>query len=189
MVIATPFEKKETAFYYNQKIIGMRAEGYVEYRGRTYSFDKTGSFGLLDWGRGVWTYSNTWYWGAAQGEQNGHRVGFNIGYGFGDTSKASENMFFYDGIAHKLEGVDFGIPQINGRDNLMSEWHMTSTDGRFNMTFTPIIDRCSNTDVLLICSKQHQVFGRYTGAVILDDGTEVKISDLLGFAEKVKNRW
>ena len=29
MVIATPFEDKKTAFYYNQKIIGMRAQGTV----------------------------------------------------------------------------------------------------------------------------------------------------------------
>ncbi|MDD3401335.1 MAG: DUF2804 domain-containing protein [Eubacteriales bacterium] len=189
MVIATPFANKATAFYYNQKIIAMRASGHAEYRGKTYEFDKDNSFGLLDWGRGVWTYSNTWYWGAAQGEQDGHRIGFNIGYGFGDTSAASENMFFLDGIAHKLEGVDFGIPQKNGRDDYMSPWNMTSTDGRFTMTFTPILDRHSDTNALFICSKQHQVFGSFNGTVMLDDGTVLTVDNLRGFAEKVKNRW
>lgn len=189
MVIATPFPKKDTAFYYNQKIVGMRAKGHVEYCGKTYTFEPENSYGLLDWGRGVWTYSNTWYWGAAQGKQAGHKIGFNIGYGFGDTSKASENMLFYDGVAHKLEGVDFGIPQIKGKDDFMSKWNMTSTDGRFNLTFMPIIDRYSNTDVGLICSLQHQVFGNFSGTIVLDDGTKVDIDNLLGFAEKVKNRW
>ena len=66
MVIATPFEK-EKAFYYNQKIIGMRARGVVEYKGRRHYLNPEDSFGLLDWGRGVWTYSNTWYWSAMHG--------------------------------------------------------------------------------------------------------------------------
>jgi hypothetical protein len=30
------------------------------------------------------------------GQYNGHLYGFNFGYGFGDTSKATENMFFFD---------------------------------------------------------------------------------------------
>lgn len=99
MVIATPFEK-EKAFYYNQKIIGMRARGVVEYKGRRHYLNPEDSFGLLDWGRGVWTYSNTWYWSAMHGWIDGKVFGFNLGYGFGDTSAASENMLFYDGHAH-----------------------------------------------------------------------------------------
>ena len=42
---------------------------------------------------------------------NGKPFGFNIGYGFGDTSAASENMLFYDGTAHKLDDVTFHIPK------------------------------------------------------------------------------
>ena len=38
-------------------------------------------------------------------------------------------------------------------------------------------------------SNQHQVFGRMTGTVILDDGTPLQIKDLFGFAEKVENKW
>ena len=64
MVIATPFDK-DKHFYYNQKINCMRAEGTVTYgyHNRTYTFDPADSFAVLDWGRGVWTYKNTWYWG------------------------------------------------------------------------------------------------------------------------------
>jgi hypothetical protein len=29
---------------------------------------KKGAYGVLDWGRGVWTYSNTWYWASMSGE-------------------------------------------------------------------------------------------------------------------------
>ena len=103
MVIATPFDK-DKHFYYNQKINCMRAEGTVTYgyHNRTYTFDPADSFAVLDWGRGVWTYKNTWYWGSASGLVDGEKFGFNIGYGFGNTSAASENMLFYKGRAHKL---------------------------------------------------------------------------------------
>ena len=61
MVIATPWDRKH-AFYYNQKINCMRASGWVEFDGQRYSFNPQRDFGTLDWGRGVWTYDNTWYW-------------------------------------------------------------------------------------------------------------------------------
>ncbi len=190
MVIATPFPEKKTAFYYNQKIIGMRAEGEVLYCGKRYFFEPKKSFGLLDWGRGVWTYENTWYWGAAQGAIAQHVVGFNIGYGFGDTSRASENMLFVDGKAHKLDRLTFNIPMdADGRERYLEPWTFTSCDGRFEMEFTPILDRASCTDVKLICSDQHQVFGYFDGRALLDDGTELYLSHFLGFAEKVYNKW
>ena len=190
MVIATPFPGAPKAFYYNQKIVGMRASGSVSVDGKLYTLDPKDTFGLLDWGRGVWTYENTWYWGAGHGEVDGHVVGFNIGYGFGDTSAASENMVFVDGVAHKLEGVTFNIPKTaDGKDDFLKPWTFTSTDGRFEMDFVPIIDRASCTDVKLICSDQHQVFGKFTGTMILDDGTPIHLKDFVGFAEKVHNKW
>lgn len=190
MVIATPFPEKPTAFYYNQKIIGMRASGKVKVGDWEYTFDPDESFGLLDWGRGVWTYENTWYWGAGQGEVDGHVVGFNIGYGFGDVSAASENMIFVDGKAHKLDRLTFNIPQTaDGKDDFLKPWTFTSSDGRFEMDFAPILDRASCTDVKLIISDQHQVFGRFTGKLVLDDGSVIQLKDFLGFAEKVHNKW
>ncbi len=191
MVIATPFAEKKTAFYYNQKIIGMRASGTVFFDRKKYKFTPGNTHALLDWGRGVWTYDNTWYWGAGQGIVNGERFGFNIGYGFGDTSAASENMLFFKGRAHKLEGVAFCIPlDDNGRYDYLSPWKFTSTDGRFEMDFEPIIDRKAKTSLLgLIMSDQHQVFGRFSGKAVLDDGREIVLKDFLGFAEKVRNKW
>ncbi|NCB92762.1 MAG: DUF2804 domain-containing protein [Clostridia bacterium] len=189
MVIATPFEKKG-CFYYNQKIIGMRASGVVEYKGERYLFDPRESFGLLDWGRGVWTYENTWYWSAMQGEIDGKVVGFNLGYGFGNTEAASENMFFYEGKAHKLERVKFHIPgEKKGKPRYLQPWVFSSSDDRIKLTFTPILDRNSCTSVGIILSDQHQVFGWFDGYVILDDGTKVSIRHMLGFAEKVRNKW
>ncbi len=188
MVICTPFPKPGH-FYYNQKINCMRAQGTVRIGDDLYLFNRSDSFAVLDWGRGVWTYHNTWYWGSASGLVDEADFGFNIGYGFGDTSAATENMLFYKGKAHKLSKVDFGIPLRNGKECYLRVWNMTSDDGRFEMEFQPVIDRASCTDVKLIKSDQHQVFGRFTGTVVLDDGTRLEVKDLMGFAERVENKW
>ena len=186
MVICTPFEK-DGHFYYNQKINCMRAAGTVKYGDRTYEFTPDESFAVLDWGRGVWTYHNTWYWGSASYQVDGVPFGWNIGYGFGDTSAASENMLFYNGKAHKLSQVKFNIP--GDEKDFMSPWTFTSDDGRFEMDFVPVLDRASCTNVGIIKSDQHQVFGRFTGKAVLDDGTVIEIKDFPGFAEKVENKW
>lgn len=187
MVIATPFEKKRH-FYYNQKINLLKARGYFKFGDITHQFAPN-SLGVLDWGRGVWTYSNTWYWSSLNANYEGHRIGFNLGYGFGDTSKASENMFFFNKEVFKLEDVVFNIPQNEkGQDEYMKPWTFTSSKGDINLTFNPIIDRYANTNALIIQSKQHQVFGYFSGSIKVEN-KEYKFENLLGFAEKVKNRW
>ncbi|NRG44150.1 DUF2804 domain-containing protein [Bacillus sp. CRN 9] len=188
IVIATPFPDNKKAFYYNQKINCIRSAGTASLGEQTFHFDE-GSFATLDWGRGVWTYKNTWYWGSASGLLKGKTVGFNIGYGFGDTSAASENMLFYEGKAHKLDQVEFHIPMRGDKHHYLQPWRFTSNDHRFEMAFTPILDRADYTSVGIIASDQHQVFGKFNGTVVLDDGTILELKDFLGFAERVYNRW
>ncbi|MDV8069802.1 DUF2804 domain-containing protein [Rhodococcus sp. IEGM 1366] len=185
IAIATPFPKAPRSFYYNQKVNCLPATGTVRVGSQQFAFAPEDAFGVLDWGRGVWTYDNTWYWGSASGLVNGERFGFNIGYGFGDTTAASENIVFVNGVAHKLDRLAFEIPRTYDG----APWNFTSNDGRFEMKFEPIIDRAAKFDVGVLRSIQHQVFGRFTGTVGLDDGTSVEVRDLLGFAEEVRNRW
>lgn len=184
MVIATPWPKKHH-FYYNQKINCMRASGYMEYDGKRYEFCPNTDFGTLDWGRGVWTYDNTWNWGSMNTDIDGKAFGFNIGYGFGDTTAASENVLFYDGVVHKLDDVTFHIPE----NKYMDPWKFSSSDGRFEMDFVPVLDRKALLDYKLIVTDQHQVFGKMSGKAILDDGKSIEIKDVMCFAERVHNRY
>lgn len=184
MVIATPWARGK-AFYYNQKINCMPARGVVRLGDRKFMFQPDRDFGILDWGRGVWTYDNTWYWASGNGWVEGKPFGFNLGYGFGDTSAATENIIFYRGRGHKLDDITFCIPEENYEDR----WLITSSDSRFEMIFTPILDRASNMNVGIIQSDQHQVFGRFSGKAVLDDGTVLEVKDVMGFAEKVHNRY
>ena len=187
MVIATPFEKKHH-FYYNQKINCMRAKGKATFGGKVFNLNPEECFAVLDWGRGVWTYKNTWYWSSMSGLINGKKIGFNLGYGFGDTSKATENMIFYDGLAYKTEEVTFHIPSSNGKDDFMSPWKFTSNDGAIDLEFVPILNRRDNTNLLILKSNQNQVFGLFSGTLKFQD-KEIEIKNLIGFAEKVTNLW
>ena len=187
MVIATPF-KKDKHFYYNQKINLLRSSGYVKIGDEYFDFNND-TYGVLDWGRGVWTYKNTWYWSSLSAVHNGKRIGFNLGYGFGDTSNASENMFFYNDRAYKLNDVHFDIPiDKKGNDDYLKPWKITSSDGTISLLFTPIINRHANTSLVVLKSIQNQVFGRFNGYICIGD-ERITVSNLLGFAEKVVNWW
>ena len=190
IVVATPFENDKKAFYYNQKICGYKAYGYFKIGDFKYEFNEGNTRALLDWGRGVWTRDNIWYWGAACNNINGHEVAFNIGYGFGDNSLHSENAIFYDGELHKLDRVIINIPlNENSEYDYLKEWNITSNDKRFEMTFTPLINRSSLTDIKILISDQNQVFGKFNGFLVLNDGKKIEVKDFLGFIERVRNKW
>ena len=189
MVIAIPFEKPKH-FYYNQKINCIKAKGFYKYKDEVVHFSENNSRAVLDWGRGVWTYKNTWYWSSLSSiDKNVEEIGFNLGYGFGDTSKASENMLFYNGKAYKLEDVEFIIPMdSNKKYKYLEPWIIKSKDNSINLTFTPILDRNDDINLMLLKSLQHQVFGRFNGKIKVED-KEIEFNDLVSFAERVTNYW
>ena len=73
-------------------------------------------------------------------------------------------------------------------DDFMKEWKIESKDKRINLTFTPILDRKDDTNVIILRSNQHQVFGKFNG-YILNGEDKVEFIDMVGFAEKVFNKW
>lgn len=186
MVIATPFAEGKEQFFFNEKLNCMGASGTLQLGDMVHTFRPDRDFGVLDFGRGVWPLRNRWYWGSASGILDGHLFGWNIGYGFGDLSHATENMIFYDGKAHKFDQIVFHIPE---EGHMAGPWHIVSNDGRFDMVMEPVLDRDALCDIEKGGSLQHQVFGRFTGSCVLDDGTVLKVKDFFGFAEDVINNW
>ncbi len=184
LVINLPFDESEHAFYYNQKINCMTAEGFVRTPKHEWKFDRADSFGILDWGRGVWPFHNEWYWSNGSGYLNGEMFGFNLGCGFGNTDTASENMLFYQGRSHKLGKVDF----ILGKD-YGDPWHLKDREGRLDLWFYPVYDRETKIRLLWVDNNCHQMFGSFSGRAVLDDGTELEVKDLISFAEHAVNNW
>jgi hypothetical protein len=186
MAIVIPIPKKR--FYYNRKINCLPAEGTLEYGGEKETVDPRESLASLDWGRGVWEYRSYWNWASASGLlADGRRVGLNLGCGFGDLSRAGENALVLDGKIHKLGPVKFDYTT----GDYMRPWKFYDSAGshRIDLTFTPFKERVAQSNLLVIFSEVHQMFGRYTGCVTADNGEEIHIDGLVGFAEEHHARW
>lgn len=189
LTMALPFQK-EGHFYLNQKQNCMPCRGALRI-GDEFSilFDPKDTFCVLDWGRGVWPYHEKWYWGNGSTYIDGKLFGFEIGWGFGDMSAASENTVFYDGKAHKIGEISLKKPHRFGL-GYMKPWEFVSSDGRFNMTMTPEYDNHSMLGIPFVFGMHcHQVHGKWNGTVILDDGTKLEIRDMYAFCEHADNRW
>ena len=184
IVLNIPFDEKPTQFYYNHKINCMTAEGSVKCGGKEYNFNPSDSFGLLDWGRGVWPFSNEWYWSNGTGMVDNQIFGFNLGCGFGNTSAATENILFYQNAAHKLANV-----KITHQSDFMKPWRLTDDEGRLDLTMTPLYDRTTRDKVLFVNNCCHQVFGLFNGRAVLDSGITLLIENLPAFAEHAVNNW
>ncbi|MDF2486392.1 MAG: hypothetical protein K0R46_2560 [Herbinix sp.] len=184
LVINVPFNESPKAFYYNHKINCMLAEGTVSYADQRYCFTPEESFGLLDWGRGVWPFHNEWYWSNGTGYIENRIFGFNLGCGFGNTGNATENILFYGDSTHKLTEVEF-----HHDSDYMKSWHICDKEGRLDLTFTPSYDRTTRTKLLWVDNCCHQMFGEFRGKAVLDDGTELRIEKLISFAEYAVNNW
>ncbi len=184
MNIVIPIGTKR--FYYNRKINCMPASGSLRYGDIHESLDPAASVGSLDWGRGVWEYTSFWNWASASGYlPDGRRIGINLGCGFGDLSKAGENALILDNKIHKLEAVPFDYTT----GDYMKPWKFKDSEGRLDLTFTPFTERIATTRLGIIDSEVHQMFGHYDGTAITDEGENIVIQNLVGFAEEHHARW
>lgn len=184
MNIVIPIEGKR--FYYNRKINCMPASGSITYGENIEKLDPATCLGSLDWGRGVWQYKSFWNWASASGFlPDGRSLGLNLGMGFGDLSRAGENAIILDRRIHKLEQVKFDY--VSG--DYMRPWHFTDNEERLDLVFTPFKDRTATTNLAVITSEVHQMFGHYDGFVIADDGEKIDVRGLVGFAEEHKAKW
>lgn len=184
MTIIIPIGRKR--FYYNRKINCLPAEGYLHYGDIREELDPQESLGSLDWGRGVWAYRSFWNWASASGTlSDGRTIGLNLGSGFGDTSAATEDCLILNGRINKLGKVRF----LYDPKHYTKAWRFEDSEGRLALNFQPFTERVARTNLGLIFSEAHQVFGRYAGNVITDEGERLQIEGLTGFAEEHHARW
>lgn len=177
---------RERRFYYNHKANCLPASGKLVYGEIEETLTPDSSLGSLDWGRGVWEYNSSWKWASASGFlPGGGTIGLNLGYGFGDNSAATENAVILNGIVHKLDQVEISYDPTN----YMKPWTFTDNQGRLSLTLTPFTERLAQTNLGIIFSEVHQMFGNYSGFVVDDSGKKITIDGLIGFAEDHAARW
>jgi hypothetical protein len=99
----------------------------------------------------------------------------------------TENGACIDGRLHKIhDDLAFNYDS----SDFMRPWMVrTRASGQVDLTFEPFFERVAKTDLLILKSEVHQVFGRYKGSIAAADGTRYEISDLLGWVEQHNARW
>ena len=187
-----PFKGDNTKYFMTTKQNCMPVSGVFRYGDYTYELSKEKAFCSLDWGKVNTPRELVWYWGSGatylyDSEGKKHIFGFEITWAIGDESHATETCLFYDGRVHKIGAVDV---EKFPKDRYMEQWKFISEDGRFNLTMTPTRLNPSDLDLKIVARMNcNQVYGRWNGNVILDDGTVLEIKDMFAFCEYVENRW
>ncbi len=184
--IATSWKENRKAFYLNEKVVGIEfLKGKVRRGDKIDDLPSEQAIAILDWGRGRWTRENTWYWASGAGyNERGDLIGLNLGYGFTDRTPASENALFINDKLYKIGKLEFFTSE-----DLSDEWRIKDEEGSIDLTFTPVAPRLSKTDLKLIVSDQKQYFGYFNGKIHTEEGFDVEITHLQGFAEQVFNKW
>ena len=188
-----PFKGHPTSYFMTTKQNCMPCHGFYRNGDIKVEFSKENTFCCLDWGRVNTPYKLVWYWGNGSGYVDGqdgkkHLFGFEITWGIGDESNATETAVFYDGKAHKCGAVDVEV--FPKDDKYMNDWHFVSEDGRFDFVMKPFYDHHCDTNALnILRMHSHQVHGLWSGTAILDDGTKVEVKDMYAFCEYVENKW
>ncbi len=179
MVIATPFDNPKQ-WYLNYKENCFVANGYCRIDEK--ELEITNGSAVLDWGRGVWPRKHSWVWGNGSTTIDGKPFGFNIGWGFGNTTDATENMFFYNNKAYKLSNVH----EAKIGDN----YRYADDEKNFVFEVTPIYDNFTETKFMLaVHNTCHQIFGLWQGTVKMPDGTKLKVPPFVAFCEHANNKW
>ena len=158
------------------------AEGVILFGTQDLVFSGGNSWGIYEWNRGVRPRNDVRFWAAGCGRSGGRHVGISVGYDSSDSAFNTENAFFLDGVIHNLDQVTFQISP----SNWLLPWRFTSNDSRLEMIFAPHQERNESHQVLFQSFKRRQVFGAFSGKVVLDNGSEFEFQNISGIAERRK---
>ncbi|MBI2421201.1 MAG: DUF2804 domain-containing protein [Candidatus Hydrogenedentes bacterium] len=176
----------DRTFQFTSKQHALPTEGAMRWGDERLDFGREDSWGVLDFGRGIWPYSTSWNWAAFSGRSGGDVVGINMGAKWTDGTGANENGIFLNGRMHKLfEDVAFEYDT----GDFMKPWRMRSCEtDALNLEFTPFYDRHDAANLGILRTEVHQCFGHYAGMLRVD-GREIAVREVPGWAEEHFARW
>ena len=177
LAVVVPWSERR--FQYTLKDLANPVTGSVTVDGTTQ--DLGAGWAVLDRGRGRWRYATTWNWGAGSGVVDGSTRALQVGGKWTDGTGSTENGILVDGRMHKLG------------DDLQWTYDVSDPAGPWRVRVSGWMPRSRRsicaTELGVLAVKTHQAFGTWHGTGVLDDGTEVSLDGLVGWAEQSRNRW
>jgi len=175
-----------TRFQCNSKHAALPCEGEVRAGGRRYRLDPHTSFGVQDWGRGLWPYRSFWNWGVATGFASGVRLGLNFGAKWTTGTGSNENGILWDGRLHKvMEDLVWEYDAAEWR----KPWRVVAPhSGALDLVLEPVAAHTPRLELGVLATGGVCAFGRWRGRVRAA-GRELAVDGLLGWAEEFAHRW
>ncbi|WP_067432399.1 DUF2804 domain-containing protein [Nocardioides jensenii] len=180
LAVVVPWSARR--FQYTVKDVGRPVSGHIRVAGTTYDVSPADSFAVLDHGRGKWPYSMRWNWAA--GSRPGGDLAIQLGGAWTDGTGQTENGLFVDGRLHKIHE---DLRWVYDRDDWMAPWRIEGK--RVQVAFTPFHERVAKSNLMIVAGETHQCFGHFTGWASTDEGEQVSLDGLTGWAEEAHNRW
>lgn len=173
-------------FQLNSKHNTLPCEGSVTVGGRRYEMNPADCHAVQDFGRGVWPYRSFWNWGVATGVQDGRLVGINVGGKWTTGTGINENALCIDGRLYKImEDLVWRYDPADWKQ----PWHVrTAHSDMLDLTLTPVAAHTPMLDLKILRSGGVCAFGPWQGTIRFD-GQEIRIRDLVGWAEEFSHLW
>jgi hypothetical protein len=143
-----------------------------------------GCWAVLDHGRGRWPYSARWNWAAGSGVVDGEVRGIQLGGQWTVGTGSTENALVTGGRVHKIHEE---LTWDYDRSGWERPWRVHGE--RCEVTLTPFHVRRAATHLVVAASRTHQAFGTFSGWAVDDDGVQVGLDGLVGWAEEAVQRW
>jgi hypothetical protein len=185
MSVVIPWSSRN--FQFTSKHNCLPATGSITLGDKRYSLASGKSYACLDYGRGVWPYSSLWNWSSFSGKSDGHVIGVNLGAGWTNGTGLTENSLTCGGVLTKLsEDIQFKFDT----SDYMKPWKIFSIySDRVRLTFTPFYERIATTNVAILTSSVHQMFGHFKGTITPEGHKQIQVYDMIGWAEDHHARW
>jgi len=186
--VVIPWDRKDN-FHFTSKQNTLAARGRVQHGDKEYVFEPENSFGVLDFGRGMWPKNFTWNWGSFNHRQDGDLIGINIGGKWTDGTGYTENGVCLNGKLYKIsEDLAFEYDT----SDFMKPWKIrTDTTDMLDLVLTPFYDKTGGPENGSDSGGSgglHQCFGHFSGKIKIP-GRTLDIRKAFGWAEQVIGNW
>lgn len=169
---------------YAQKTAGNSVKGELSCELGSWDLEQSQCYGHHDFSAGFMRRETFWNWACFSGFNGKDRIGLNVSWGVNETGY-SENCFWLNDRLIPLPQVQFRFD----RDNDHSSWRVSSEDGRIDLAFVPEGMHRERMNALILATNFRQIFGRFKGHLIDENGQRHEVENMYGFVEDQYSKW
>ena len=182
-VVSLPVGERRTMYSHK---VPLPVRGTLRVGDRTIDVRPEEAVALLDIHKAHYPRHTWWRWATCAGhDAAGRSVAVNLTRNVVlDEARWNENVVWVDGRVARFGEARFELDPAQP----MRPWQVGTIDGAVELTFTPQGARHENTNLGLVVSRFHQLYGTFRGTARVAGG-EVAVPDLFGVCEIHHATW